>query len=266
MRKTTLPLVVAVAATAAAVAMEAAGDDAPAAGDETPVAADLAGYRLCPECNTLNRPEAEFCARCGADLNASRVPPRTALITREAVLKPMGSVGNYEILGGGFGAVVQIARFSYQPAYAYAFVVRTEWEEKPGRHYLDNRLLYYFKSGPVRPLVALDVQSWYEYTPPTAQEAEKHYFVVFPGAGAGIEVYYGGRGSSFDLTGTAGPAASWHAALADRDLFTLISISFGNVIYFGRRLGVHGRGTMTFDVADGEGLLINAEFGPAFAL
>jgi len=266
LRKITLILVAVAAATVAATALEAADDNPPAAGDETLPAPDLAGYRLCPECNTLNRPEAEFCARCGADLNAPKVSSQTALITREAVLKPMGRVGNYEILGVGLGALIEIAPFSYQPTYAYAFIVRTEWEEKPVRHYLDNRLLYYFQREPLRPLVALDVQSWYEHTPPTAQEPEKHYFVIFPGAGAGVEVNYGRRGSSFDLTGTAGPAASWHGGPAPgREFFALISLSFGNVHYFGRRLGFHARGTMTFAVADGEGILINGEFGPAIA-
>ncbi len=57
----------------------ASAEELPAVGREAPPAADLAGYRLCAECDTLNKPEAEFCARCGAALGRARPAawPRT---------------------------------------------------------------------------------------------------------------------------------------------------------------------------------------------
>lgn len=72
MRKTALWAVVILSAVSAAAAREVPAATTAAVGDEKTPAPDLAGYRLCPECNTLNKPEAEFCARCGAALDRAR--------------------------------------------------------------------------------------------------------------------------------------------------------------------------------------------------
>jgi hypothetical protein len=129
-------------------------------GDETAPSPDLAGYRLCPKCNTLNPAVAEYCMRCGTSLDVSAGPPggRKAAAFRRCVLAPILSGGTPYYLGPRAQARFDWGRLAYEPAYA--FYPLDGWEDRYDRdtepHYLENLFRIYFGDARLRPFAAAD--------------------------------------------------------------------------------------------------------------
>lgn len=264
-------LVLTAALAAFPVAARAETPTAPA--EETMTApVDVSGYRLCPKCNTLNSPQAEFCMRCGAELGegpeeAKPLPPAAV---KAFALTPFGFAGNYEAMGGGVRGRFDRSTWSHTPSYAYD----ARWPRNGGygghqHHLLANDARFYFGGAALRPFLggALDADYYYyryDYYP--YYERELHRFIVFAGFGGGLEFNYDPRGSFFDIRGFAGPAATWVGG-PDSDFSTLAQFSFnaGNVVYFNRHVGLD----VHFVANSGMGYYSEShvllEIGPAFA-
>ena len=234
--------------------------------------ADVSGYRLCPQCNTLNRPQADYCMRCGANLGegpAERAAPAPAAVKGFA-LTPFGFAGNYEALGGGLRGRFDRSTWSYTPSYAYdARGPGASFYDNHQRHLLANGARFYFGAAALRPFLggALDADYYYyRYDYYRYYERERHSFIVFLGFGGGLEFNYDPRGSFFDIRGFAGPAATWTGGPdSNSRMLTYFSFYAGNVVYFNRHVG------LDIHLATDAGMgyysenRIMLEMGPAFA-
>jgi len=244
----------------------------PAAEATTAPPADISGYRLCPRCNTLNLPQAEYCMRCGTALTAT--PEETKVEAPAAVksfaLTPFVFVGNYDTFGGGVRSRFDRGAWSLTPSYTYnTYLLGDQNGSNRYSHGLGNDVRFYFGVAALRPFLggALDVDYYYyryDYYP--HYEREYHSFVVLVGFGGGLELNYDQRGSFFDIRGFAGPAASWDGG-PDSDFRTLTKFSFrtGNVTYFNRHVGLDAH--LAVDAGTGyyaeSGVIL--EIGPSFA-
>jgi hypothetical protein len=264
--KTALWAVVVFAAISAAAA-----EEVPAVGDEAPPAPDLAGYRLCPECNTLNPRIAEYCMRCGAGLVTDAGPAgiSKAAAVRRFVLAPMVSTGTPNYLGPRAQARFDWGRFAYEPAYAYYVI--DDWEGRyndgPDPHYLENLFRTYFGSARLRPSAAVDLRFQYrcERLP---YRRSKHYFELTPTAGGGVNVNYDERGSFLEASAGFGVTSFWTSS--DRNVDTRAAFVFDveNVTFVKRNLGIWARATVLTRSADfyyyaDNVFLLNV--GPAFS-
>jgi ribosomal protein L40E len=232
---------------------------------------DLSGYRVCPQCNTLNPPQADYCMRCGAELGGrpeETKTPRPAAVKSFAVT-PFGFAGNYEAAGGGVRGRFDRSAWSYTPVYAYD----ARWPGAPydshQHHLLANEGRFYFGAAAVRPFLggALEGDYYYyrhHYYP--GYERESHTFIVFAGFGGGLELNYDPRGSFFDVRGFAGPAVTW-AGGPDGDSRTLVYFSFdvGNVVYFSSHFGLDVRLAAKAGMGYYSDNRVILEIGPAFA-
>jgi hypothetical protein len=245
----------------------------PAAEETTTSEADLSGYRLCPQCNTLNRPDADYCIHCGAAL-AGRTEeakaPRPGVVKGFA-LSPFGFVGNYDAGGGGLRGRFDHRRWSYIPSYAYD----ARWPEGSSEidshqhHSLANEGRFYFIPGAVRPFigVALDGEYYYyRYSYYPWYEGESHNFLVFTGFGGGLEYNYDPRGSFFDIRGFAGPAVTWVGGPSDYSrTLVYFSLKVGNVVYFSRHVGLDTRLAVLAGMGYYAENRVLMEIGPSFA-
>jgi ribosomal protein L40E len=244
---------------------------AAAAEDEAAAPADLSGYRLCPQCNTLNPPQATYCMRCGAALagGAEEAKPFKPAAVKGFALAPFAFAGNNEALGGGLRARFDRSTWSYAPSYAYD----ARWPGSGGydrhqRHVVRNDARFYFGSTALRPFLggALDADYYYyrhDYYP--YYQRDYHNFVVSFGFGGGVELNYDPQGSFFDVRAFAGPAARWRGGPENNfTLATYLSFYTGNVTYFNRHVGLDVH--LAVDAGTGyyaENRLV-LEIGPAF--
>ncbi len=264
-------LVLTIAMAASPIAADA--ETAPPPAEETttqPV--DVSGYRVCPRCNTLNRPQAEYCIRCGAPLGEgpekAKAPALAAV--KGFALTPFGFAGNDETLGGGLRGRFDRGAWSYTPSYAFdARGPLSAGEGSDRHHILRNDARFYFGAATLRPFLggALDADYfYYRYDYYWYYEGERHYFIVFLGFGGGMELYYDPRGSFFDIRGFAGPAATWYSGPdSDSRILAFFSFRAGNVVYFNRHVGLDVH--FTADTVSGyyaENRII-LEIGPSFA-
>jgi ribosomal protein L40E len=220
--------------------------ETPAATEEAAAeAVDVSGYRLCPKCNTLNAPQAEFCMRCGADLGGGReeIKPLPPASVKAFAVTPFGFVGNYESAGGGVRARLDGLKRSYTASYAYD----ARWRQSPyyvdhEHHRLVNDGRFYFGGAAIRPFLGAGLDTdyyFYKYPYPPGYERETRYFVVFAALSGGLEFNYDRRGSFLDMAGFAGPAAYWYRG-TEKDFETLTRFLFkvGNIVYFNQHVGL----------------------------
>jgi hypothetical protein len=244
----------------------------PTAGETTTSPVDVSGYRVCPECNTLNAAEANYCIRCGAALTGrseeAKAPPPAAV--KGFALTPFGFVGNYEAMGVGLRGRFDRSTWSYTASYAYdARGPGASFYDSHQHHLLGNDARFYFGGAALRPFLggALDANYYYyRYDYYRYYERESHYFIVFAGFGGGLEFNYDPRGSFFDIRGFAGPAATWYGGPdSNSRILTYFSFYTGNVVYFNRHVGldVHLAADAGMGYYSENRLML--EMGPAFA-
>jgi hypothetical protein len=237
-----LVLTIAMAASPVAAGAETAP---PPAEEISTQPVDVSGYRVCPRCNTLNRPQAEYCIRCGARFGEgpeeAKAPAPAAV--KGFALTPFGFAGNYEALGGGLRGRFDRGTWSYTPSYA--FDARGPLPAGAGsdrHHILGNDARFYFGGAALRPFLggALDADYYYyRYDYYRYTQRERHFFIVFAGFGGGLEFNYDPRGSFFDIRGFAGPAATWYGGPdSDSTILAFFSFRAGNVVYFNRHVGL----------------------------
>lgn len=233
---------------------------------------DVSGYRVCPQCNTLNRPQADYCMRCGANLGegpAERAAPPPAAV-KSFALTPFGFAGNYEALGGGLRGRFDRSTWSYTPSYAYDAGSRGGYYYDSDQHHiLRNDARFYFGAAALRPFLggALDANYYYyRYYYFWYNEREYHRFIVFLGFGGGMEFNYDPRGSFFDIRGFAGPAATWVGGPDSHfRMLTYFSFNAGNVVYFNRHVGLDVRFVANAGMGYYSESRVLLEIGPAFA-
>lgn len=233
---------------------------------------DVSGYRLCPRCNTLNLPQAEYCMRCGTALTATPeeagVPVPAAV--KSFALTPFVFFGNYDAFGGGIRSRFDRGEWSLTPSYAYnAYLWRGDDSTDRYSHRLGSDVRFYFGVAALRPFLggALDVDYYYyRYNYYLYYERERHYFKVFAGFGGGLELNYDERGSFFDIRGFAGPAASWYGG-PDSNFHMLTYFSFitGNVTYFNRHVGLDTHLAVNAGAGYYTETGVAVEIGPSFA-
>jgi ribosomal protein L40E len=233
--------------------------------------ADLSGYRLCPHCNTLNPPEADYCMRCGAALagrTEEAVAPR-AVVVKGFALSPFGFAGNYEAAGGGLRGRFGGRSWSYSPSYAYDARWPGVFYDNHQHHLLGNEGRFYFGGAALRPFLggAFDAEYYhYEYHYYPGYERESHRFVVSAGFGGGLELNYDPRGSFFDIRGFAGPAVTWTGGNDDYSrTFAYFSFQIGNVTYFNQHVGLGVRLAANSGTGYYSENRIILEIGPSFA-
>jgi hypothetical protein len=154
---------------------------------EEDATADFAGWRLCPTCGELNRPEASYCIRCGRDLNVGR--DRTAPYLRPGItLEPrLGFVHSFTDLGPGFSFAAEGKRVREETAVLPVFY--TDYGFGYESTFVASDTHVYLTTHELKPYVDLDVKLW------VAGD------VIFEfGPGAGVRYNYDRRGSFFYCT------------------------------------------------------------------
>lgn len=228
----------------------AAAADEPArneADDASASAPDLAGYRVCPKCNTLNPAVAEYCMRCGAslDVGAGAAWGSKAAAVRRCVLAPMISAGTPNYLGPRAQARFDWGRFAYEPAYAY--YVLDDWESRyndgPEPHYLENLFRTYFGNARLRPSAAVDLRFQYRYERQPYHRSE-HFFELTPTGGGGVNVNYDERGSFLEATAGFGATVFWTSSDRKPDTRATFVFDVENVTFVNRNFGICARGTV----------------------
>jgi hypothetical protein len=141
-------IVILVAVAAAGAAVCAAESPPPRDEAETPASGlDLTGYRVCPQCQTVNPPDASYCMACGAPLVGSEgaVRSRTPTTVAPELIVWHGSasagfVTTYD--GGGWGNELTLAA-------VYDF------DDIDGGS-LTDRVHFYFSQKRLRPFISVE--------------------------------------------------------------------------------------------------------------
>jgi hypothetical protein len=265
----------------------AAEDDVPATAaevsetpspDTSPAAA--VGYRLCAACNTLNKPGAVYCMRCGAALPAAGTDegerPGRVLALKKFAAAPLAAAGTFYYAGAGAFARLDWGRVAYEPAYYFVGPSKNEGDfyfyyQETTPHYMENLTrLYTATSATFRPFVAVDLRLRYE----SVYDDHIHYeprrlqlYSVAPAAGGGVNVNYDDRASFLELAVALGPEW-WWVSPGGRSVVNLgVALTFENLTYFSRRIGLLGRiafiGAKLYSEFDRDSFIL-ASVGPAF--
>ncbi len=189
----------------ATAALAASAGAAEVASDETPQHG-LAGYRLCPQCATVNAPEAKFCVRCGASLTglpAPKVQPRLTRVSLGA------EGGGGVVVAGGEGGLGGLLGFTFvfdtkpvcQEVTALGFAAGGIDVQTFGGAYILSETQIFFPGGATRAYIPVHFYTSFarggEFLFGTATD-----FIV--ASGVGIRYDYGRRGSHLAASVAAG--------------------------------------------------------------
>jgi hypothetical protein len=230
------------------------GLPAEAADDETPQPG-LAGYRLCPQCATVNVPEAKFCTRCGASLvghPAPKVPPRRTRVS----LGPEGGGGVVVTsesggLGASLGATFVVdTKPVGEEVTASAFLAYLIDSGGFDGAYILSETQIYFPGGATRAYIPVHFSTLIgggEYFYGTAVD-----FII--GSGVGIRYDYGRHGSHLGASVAAGYSSVGREGWEDGVNMPVAAIGKFRLIHFyNDRVGIttSAQGGLNFIVLGG---------------
>lgn len=236
-------------------------------------AEDVGDYVVCPECNTLNGPEAVYCMRCGAQLKPEGERP-AAIRVVAFTLAPVACY-DYHLAGPGLSCRGNAGRWGYGLSYQYFPVSAPDyepflWTTADDVHRLSVSSAFYLGARKrVTPYVGVALEGRYQHIASDhygQHGVYEHEFAVAAEVGAGINLNYAARGSNVELGLAIGPYAWWESGPGTGDQFWGATTSFRvvNVTYITSNVGVWGElatGTRMFG-RWGNGAVVAA--GPAF--
>ena len=165
------------------VLVPAAGAEEPEYAEEATTAPDdLTGWRLCPACGRLNRPEAEYCMYCGIDLAEKAAKPQRRTPFTISGEIPFSAQAGWFIAGVGcaYDAGVWGEELILMPFFLLIPVGAF------------NDFHVYVRQGELRPFVSALVGG---YDLPEFEGGTDDDFFLTVGAAGGVRYNYDGRGS-----------------------------------------------------------------------